>query len=166
VPVLFEVRNESFEEGKDMQQLLILTATLLVLGCGGQKADVERSGEKNTDEDAQTQAPARSDDPGSDLTVVGRQGQVDFVLASEKISNEPEELEQALRTLCGSTRGNWCQLMVWSNKSFVPRGLPMSDASLNHQVAQYNKNTATGYDCFYLMQKGEMVESSRSQGCS
>lgn len=44
-------------------------------------------------------------------------------------------------------------------------GLPLSDAALEFQVAQYSRNRATGYDCFYQMRDGLVIEDTRSSGC-
>lgn len=99
------------------------------------------------------------------LRVVGSQGQVDFVVGRPVALNNPKLLEAAARELCDSTRRDWCQIMIWPSTDVAARRLPLSDAALQSQIAQYSRNRATGYDCFYEMRDGRMLEDTRSSGC-
>lgn len=108
---------------------------------------------------------ARADDPSTALHRVGGQGVVDFYVAGEKLTNDPALLEARLRKACASKATNFCQIMVWADTASVPRALPMSDNELRAQIAQYNLNERTGYDCFRLLRDGKSVDESMSPGC-
>lgn len=74
-------------------------------------------------------------------------------------------MERLAQRHCHEKRPRFCRVMIWKHKGSVPRSFPMSDAALMAQVAQYNRNRDTKYDCFYLMRGGEMIDSSRSGNC-
>lgn len=112
------------------------------------------------------EATAQAREPGFLLKLVGGQGQVDFVLAGEEIARHPRSLEKRLRALCDARRGDWCKMLVWVNQRLIPHGLPMSARSLAAQIAQYDRNRSTGYDCFFQLAEGAMIDSSRSGTCS
>jgi hypothetical protein len=100
------------------------------------------------------------------LKIVRSQGQVDFALVSGEASEDPDLMERLSRLHCDQRLPEFCRVMIWKDPAFVPRSLPMSDEQLMAQVAQYNRNRQTAYDCFSLMKKGGMVDSSRSEGCT
>jgi len=108
---------------------------------------------------------ARPNRPASrasmDLRRVGRQGMVDFYVADQQIAGDRSLLESRLRQLCEKKGGDFCQLMVWVDPASVPRALPMSDAQMRAQIAQYNRNRNTGYDRFILLGNGEILEETR-----
>jgi len=114
--------------------------------------------------DARTAAP-QSGPPATDSTFdrIGGQGMVDFVVASGTLTSNAPALEERMRNFCDKQRGDFCQVMVWANRARAPQALPMTSGQLNAQVAQYNRNRHTGYDCFMLLRRGSPAVSS--SGC-
>jgi hypothetical protein len=100
------------------------------------------------------------------LEVVASQGEIDFALVPHEVAENAALLERLSRVYCDENRRRFCRVMIWTDEASMPRSLPMSDAQVVKQVAQYNRNRETDYDCFFLMSDGEMVDSSRSAGCS
>ena len=135
---------------------LALSAVVLVLGFG---CSVERADSAAT---AEGDSGLREDR----LKIVASQGQVDFALVPDEVAEDPALLEFLSRAYCDEQRGGFCRVMIWVDESDAPHSLPMSEAQLAAQIAQYNRNRQTGYDCFYLMNKGAMVDGSRSAGCT
>jgi hypothetical protein len=99
------------------------------------------------------------------LDIVASQGEVDFALVPTEVAEDARLMERLSRRHCDEERPRFCRVMIWNNQDSVPRSLPMSDAELEAQVAQYNRNRATNYECFFLLSNGEMVDSSRSGSC-
>lgn len=99
------------------------------------------------------------------MEIIASQGQADFALVPAELSEDPGLLERLARRHCDENRPHFCRVMIWKQKDSVPRSLPMSDGELMSQVAQYNRNRDTRYDCFYLMRGGEMIDGSRSGNC-
>lgn len=124
----------------------------LVGRCSGPGSNTSGSG----DAAVQNQSPAID----SAFTRVGGQGLIDFVLASHPLSSDADALEARMRNFCDQQRGDFCQVMVWRDRSKVPDALPMSQRQLNAQVAQYNRNRHTGYDCVNFFRRGEPFRSS------
>jgi len=114
------------------------------------------------------EGPPSAPDPGPSATDasferIGGQGMVDFVIATAELSSNRAALENRMRNFCDKQRDQFCQVMVWTNRAHAARALPMTDAQLNAQFAQYNRNRSTGYDCFMLLRRGEPRFSS--SGC-
>lgn len=85
---------------------------------------------------------------------VGGQGQVDFILVDAQLAKEPQKLKFAAKQYADAHRKDWCKLLIWSDKGKVATRLPMTDAQLNGQVAEYSRNAASGLDRFRTMKNG------------
>jgi hypothetical protein len=100
------------------------------------------------------------------LHKLGEQGLNDFLLADPALIENPPQLEKQLREYCDRYRRDFCYLFIWRSKADAALVLPMTDAQLNTQAAQYRRNKSTGYDCFAMLKNGEMIEETRSAGCT
>lgn len=99
------------------------------------------------------------------LRRVGGQGQLDFAVAKGAALEDAVVLEGEARAFCDDRRGDFCKVLVWSAEEDTPTSLPIDDSALAMQIAHYGRNRSTGWDCFYLMQDGEPVKATHSEGC-
>lgn len=175
LPVRFAARGSAAHRWADKEQRLkvrlsrrtMWIATHITLLTIGLSCSVESPSPEPSEGAESTARAERKPVPKDDrLKIVRSQGQVDFALMSGEASEDAGLMERLSRLHCNQRRPEFCRVMIWKDASSVPRSLPMSDAQLMAQVAQYNRNRQTAYDCFFLMKKGEMVDSSRSEGCT
>lgn len=103
--------------------------------------------------------------PASVLKEVSHQGVASFVLTTKEVAADRALLERQARLFCDVKGTPICQVMVWTDAKTVPTGFPMTDLQIDSQVAQYERNTNTGHDCFFLMEHGDRVKGSDSTGC-
>lgn len=174
VTAAVELQNQAtLAAGSAKRRAAPAIAALGCLGCGGlllfllvvpsftdamAKAKARRGGTSTT-APATTASP---DLPPKGLTRVGGQGQVDFVVAARDLAKNASLLESQMRAFCDVRhRGaDFCQIMAWSDSRKVPKALPMTDAQVETQLAQYNRNTNTGHDCFALMKDGDITRQT------
>jgi hypothetical protein len=57
------------------------------------------------------------------------QGEVDFILVSPDM--DPNQIEAKARDLCDRTRGDFCYMLIWSDRAQAARAIPMTDAQIN-----------------------------------
>lgn len=139
------------------------SVTLLVLAasCAGEPTARSRTEKPEVVLPVERKSPAEA----NQLEIIASQGQVDFALVPAEAAGDSAVVEQLARRHCDEQRPRFCRVMMWKHQGSVPRSLPMSDTELMAQVAQYNRNRDTRYDCFYLMREGEMIDDSRLGNC-
>jgi len=77
-------------------------------------------------------------------------------------SSDIKQLESIVRDYCDKSQVQQCEVHVWAGASLPT--LPMTDSQLSTRIAQYKKNSGTGYECFITFQNGEI--KYQSSGCS
>ena len=65
--------------------------------------------------------------------------------------------ETTLKAHCDSKGGDFCKVLVWTDRQYVPSSLPMTDVQLNNEVADYSLNRVTGNACFILLSAGGVI---------
>jgi tetratricopeptide (TPR) repeat protein len=101
---------------------------------------------------------------GSGLTCNFGGGDVYFCTAKGNLANDSGKLESEMRKYCNQREKTGCMILTWADGENIPVSMPMTDVQVSTQLAQYNKNVLTGYDCFILFKNGE--QAYRSTGCS
>jgi len=94
------------------------------------------------------------------------QGMNDFILINPDLAADSKQLEARARDYCNKNYGDFCFLYIWLDRAQAAHALPMTDAQVNTQVAQYKRNKHTGYDCFVMLNQGDMMEETMSSGCT
>jgi hypothetical protein len=80
-----------------------------------------------------------------------------------QLVNNKNQFEGVVKEYCKATGGNFCKMLFWTDLTYLPDTLPMSDTQLNNQVADYTKNSTTGNDCLKLLSAGNVIY--RSSDC-
>ena len=83
-----------------------------------------------------------TDTIAAEWELLGRQGQMQFVLVTKSHAADRQFFERAAKALCPS--GQVCQIMFWTDRKHVASRTPFTDAQLNQLAAQYNQNLNTG----------------------
>lgn len=92
-----------------------------------------------------------------------KQGEFEFCIADPQLMNDKSQFEGIVKEYCQARGGNFCKILVWTDITFLPDSLPISDIQSNNQVADYTKNTTTGIDCLRLLSNGSVIYNS--SGC-
>jgi hypothetical protein len=93
----------------------------------------------------------------------GNQGEFEFCIADPDLVSDRNQFEKIIKDYCQTKGGDFCKMLVWTDISFLPNSLPMSEAQLDNQVADYTRNVSTGIDCLKLLSRGSVIYSS--EGC-
>ena len=88
---------------------------------------------------------------------------IDFCLANPQLVADQALFETTLKAYCDSKGGDFCKVLVWTDRQYVPSSLPMTDVQLNNEVADYSLNRVTGNACFILLSAGGVIY--QSEGC-
>ena len=88
---------------------------------------------------------------------------IDFCVADPQLAADQALCEATLKTYCDAKGGDFCKVLVWTDRQYVPSSLPMTDDQLNNQVADYSWNKVTGSECFIWLSAGGVIY--QSEGC-
>jgi len=72
----------------------------------------------------------------------GRYGYFRFVLVNPHHSRDRQMYDDAIEEVCHSDE--YCTVIFWSQKHFIPATMPMSEAQADHEVASYWNNPSSG----------------------
>ena len=82
---------------------------------------------------------------------------IDFCRADPQLVADQALFEAALKAYCDSKGTDFCKVLVWTDRQYVPSSLPMTDVQLSNEVADYSRNKVTGSECFLLLSAGEVI---------
>lgn len=88
---------------------------------------------------------------------------IDFCVADPRLVADQALLEATLKTYCDSRSADFCKVLVWTDRQYLPSALPMTDVQLNNQVADYSRDKVNGRECFILLSGGGVIY--QSEGC-
>src|SRR5688500_1682279 len=88
---------------------------------------------------------------------------IDFCIADPQLVADQALFEATLKAYCDSKGGDFCKVLVWTDRQYVPSSLPMTDVQLINEVADYSQDRVTGNACFILLSAGEVI--FQSEGC-
>ncbi len=89
------------------------------------------------------------------------QGDNYFCIAESQLISDQTLFAKTLRTFCDFKAAyDYCQVLVWTDVNYLPHALPMSEESLYYEVADYSRNSYTGYDCFIIFSQGNEIYRS------
>jgi hypothetical protein len=88
---------------------------------------------------------------------------IDFCVANPQLVADQPLFEATLRTYCDSKGTDFCKVLVWTDRQYLPSSLPMTEEQLSNEVADYSRNKTTGGECFLLLAAGEVLY--QSEGC-
>ena len=92
----------------------------------------------------------------------GQEG-IDFCVADPQLVADQALFEATLKAYCDSKAGDFCKVLVWTDRQYVPSSLPLTDQQLNNEVADYSRNKVTGKECLILLSAGQVI--FQSEGC-
>ena len=81
-----------------------------------------------------------------DWEFVATQGLMKIVVIEKQREGSRETYQDAIDHLCQPNK--YCLLNFWSEKNFVPKKFPMSDAEADAKVAQFIRNPNTNFEQF------------------
>jgi hypothetical protein len=120
----------------------------------------------NTPELSLTETPqASTPDTGCafcNLECPASQEGVDFCVADPQLVADQALFEATLKAYCDSKGGDFCKVLVWTDRQYIPSSLPLTDGQLNNEVADYSLNLVTGSDCFILLSAGAVIYQSEA----
>ncbi len=93
-----------------------------------------------------------------ELIRVGGQGEIDFVVVPVDLQKSNRLLKMACRRYTYKHTDYFCKMLMWTDKKYVPRSLPMSLQQLRTQYACYDFNLSTGLNRLRLLRNGNVVE--------
>lgn len=85
---------------------------------------------------------------------------IDFCVANPQLVADQALFEATLKAYCDSRGTDFCKVLVWTDRQYLPSSLPMTDEQLNNEVADYSRNRVTGNECFLLLAAGEVLYQS------
>lgn len=85
---------------------------------------------------------------------------IDFCVADPQLVADHPLFEATLRNYCDSKGIEFCKVLVWTDRQYVPSSLPMTDEQLTNEVADYSLNRATGNECVLLLSAGQVIYQS------
>ena len=88
---------------------------------------------------------------------------IDFCEADPQLVADQALFEATLKTYCDSKGADFCKVLVWTDRQYLPSSLPMTDVQLNNEVADYSRNKVTGSECFIWLSAGGVIY--QSEGC-
>jgi len=88
---------------------------------------------------------------------------IDFCIVDPQLVADQSLFEATLKSYCDSKGGDFCKVLVWTDRQYVPSSLPLTDVQLNNEVADYSRNNITGSECFILLSAGGVIY--QSEGC-
>jgi len=91
---------------------------------------------------------------------IGSQGSMHFVSVSEASQADPDLYLSAISRLC-KKKERFCKILFFVNVDAVQ--FPLSDEDVRAQVADYTKNTATGFD--RLLMACRVLDDPSSRDC-
>ena len=97
-------------------------------------------------------------------TRVLRAGMSEFVWIDPKFSTDPAVFEQAITEVCSDEDVR--AVLFWDNRDAIPPGFPLSHDAVGAQIAQYNRNPATGSEQFFYIRNGNKVLPTGSRPLS
>jgi hypothetical protein len=92
-----------------------------------------------------------------------KQGEFEFCIVDPNLVSDKNLLESTVHEYCNTKGTGFCKFLIWTDRTYLPNTLPMTDEQYDHQVADYTKNTTTGNDCLKLLSRGSVIYSS--SGC-
>ena len=93
-----------------------------------------------------------------ELTKVGGQGEIDFVVVPSELQKNSTLLKMACRRYTNKHTDYFCKMLMWTDKKHVPKRLPMSAQQLKTQFACYDFNLSTGLNRLRILRNGNVVE--------
>jgi hypothetical protein len=91
-----------------------------------------------------------------------RQGEFEFCIVDPELVVDRNLFESVVDEYCDTKGTGFCKLLIWSDSTYLPTFLPMTDLQVNNQVADYTRNSTTGNDCLKLLSQGSVIYSSSS----
>jgi len=88
---------------------------------------------------------------------------IDFCIADPQLVADQALFEATLKTYCNSRGGDFCKVLVWTDRQHIPSSLPLTDVQLNNEVADYSLNKSTASECLILLSAGGVIY--QSEGC-
>lgn len=88
---------------------------------------------------------------------------IDLCIVNLQLVADQPLFEATLRTYCDSKGTDFCKVLVWTDRQYLPSSLPMTEEQLSNEVADYSRNKTTGGECFLLLAAGEVIY--QSVGC-
>lgn len=79
---------------------------------------------------------------GAGWMVLGSQGSTVFVYVDPAAERNQDVYRDASVEICGMLS---CKALFWSDKAMVPTALPMTDAQVDSQIAQWTYNANNGH---------------------
>ena len=89
---------------------------------------------------------------------------IDFCIADPQLVADQALLEATLKTYCDSRSADFCKVLVWTDRQYLPSALPLTDIQLNNQAADYSRDKVNGRECFIFLSGGGVIY--QSDGCS
>lgn len=116
---------------------ILLAACLLISACNAPPPDTRKDAPP-----PETGAAASEKAPPAPLKT--RQLAGIFSVAVVPNDADPASFPDLARDACGANEV--CQIGLWNDESFAPRGFPMTDREVEAKVFQYNVNRNTGFE--------------------
>ena len=113
-----------------------------------------------TDTPIPTQPPQNEVCVFCNLECPTNDGKTNFCIADPQLVADQDLFEKTLKSFCDTKSGDFCEVLVWTDPTYLPSSFPMSDESLLNEVADYTRNKNTGHDCFVLLSQGDNIFSS------
>lgn len=89
----------------------------------------------------------------------GQEG-IDFCIVSPQLAADQALFEATLRSYCDSKGTDFCKVLVWADRQYMPSSLPVTEQQLVNQLADYTRDRPGGFECFLLLSAGEVVFQS------
>ena len=88
---------------------------------------------------------------------------IDFCVVDPQLVADQALFEATLKAYCDAKGTDFCKVLVWTDRQYLPSSLPMADVQLNNEVADYSRNKVTGSECFIWLSAGGVIY--QSDGC-
>jgi len=151
--VAFEVRSTS-------KGFVVTYKPLVILGG---YAPIRISLDRYATNQAVQGTPERNPCEGCNFECPNRQGEFEFCLVDPELLSDKNLLESTVHEYCNTKGTGFCKFLIWTDLTYLPESLPITDQQLNNQVADYTRNITTGNDCLKLLSEGSVIYSSN--GC-
>lgn len=76
------------------------------------------------------------------------QGVAHFVFMEPAHKRDRTAYDAASKAICGRASAP-CEILFWTDREMVATKIPLSDAEVDNQAAQYNRNPNTGFEAFF-----------------
>ena len=138
--------------------VLVLLAIFLcvrLIGSNSGKGSSTQTGAVNTSvtfEPTATLEPLDTPSPTPQWTLISTQGVFHLVVIDPVYKTDRQALTYISKKIC--TGYDICKALFWDDKSKAANSLPMTDAQVNAEVADYSFNKNTGLDRLLICNQG------------